>query len=127
MRRGWRGSCAATLGPRAHAAGHRRERWGTPLDATIRARGRDGRQAGIGRSAALVGRGPSGRDAAGMSSSSLGRRVGFAAVVVILVAAIVAAIQLLDDSDAAAPAPAPRGFEAVVNRALPSVVQITSE
>jgi S1-C subfamily serine protease len=69
-----------------------------------------------------------------MSPSSLGRRIGIVAVVAILVAAIAAAVQLLagaaDDSGAAPPpatAPAPQGFETVVSRALPSVVQITSE
>jgi putative serine protease PepD len=70
-----------------------------------------------------------------MSSSSLGRRIGIVAVVAILVAALAAAVQLLagagdDDSGAVLPpaaAPTPHGFEAVVDRALPSVVQITSD
>jgi S1-C subfamily serine protease len=70
-----------------------------------------------------------------MSRTSLAGPVGLAAVVAILVAAVVAAIQLLggagaEESGAASPppaAPGPTGFEAVVDKALPSVVQITTE
>jgi S1-C subfamily serine protease len=70
-----------------------------------------------------------------MSSTSLPRRVGIAAVVALVVAAAVAGMQLLggasaDDSGVATPPramPGPTGFEAVVDQALPSVVQITTE
>lgn len=70
-----------------------------------------------------------------MSSSSLPGRLGIAAVVAIVVAAVVVAIQLLggaaaDESGGTTPpraVPGPTGFEAVVDQALPSVVQITTE